>query len=148
MKKIYLASAILASFAFANPTLNMYKSESCGCCSLWAKHLEENGIKVVTHITNDPIKTKEKFKIPLDLSSCHTAKIGDFVIEGHVPAVDILELLESKNSDIYVLTAPGMPLGSPGMEQDGVVEDYEVLAIKKDGSVEIFSTYIDGKRYK
>jgi hypothetical protein len=83
---------------------------------------------------------KRQAGIGKDLAACHTGKIGAYVIEGHVPAADIKRLL-SEEPDAIGLSVPGMPVGSPGMEQDGKTEPYDVLLIKKDGTTEVFARH-------
>ncbi|CZE46226.1 DUF411 domain-containing protein [Campylobacter geochelonis] len=149
MKKLLLLSTFLATQIFAASSVVMYKSPSCGCCDSWAQHLKDNGFSDIKTVkTNEMLEVKNKFKVPLELSSCHTAVIDDYIFEGHVPAVDVKEFLELKPTNAIGLTVAGMPLGSPGMEQGGIVEDYDVLMLKKDGTSEIFSSYMDGKRFK
>jgi len=95
--------------------LVVYKSPSCGCCTEWIKHMQNNGFTVEVHDHNDVSPIKKLMGVPRNLQSCHTAKVGDYVIEGHVPASDVKRLLEEK-TNVIGLTAPGMPHGSPGME--------------------------------
>ena len=108
----------------------------------------ENGFEIVEHKTNAIIETKNKYGVPLELSSCHTGIVGGYAIEGHVPAEEIKALLAAKPADVVGISVPGMPLGSPGMEQGGIVEDYDVIAFKKDGTSEIFASYKNGKKVK
>ncbi len=85
---------------------------------------------------------KRRLRVPADLASCHTAEIAGFVIEGHVPAEDVRRLLRERPRGIIGLATPGMPLGSPGMEQGGATRDaFDVFAFRADGSREIFSHY-------
>lgn len=97
--------------------IDMYKSENCGCCSLWGKAMEKDGFEVRTHVMNDQALSalKEKHAIPAGLRSCHTAVAGNLIIEGHVPATTIHKAMQS-GSGIYGLATPGMPAGSHGME--------------------------------
>lgn len=118
-------------------TITMYKSATCGCCVKWADHLEENGFRVVLHDTEELGVIKRKFSVPADMRSCHTATIGEYVIEGHVPASDIEELLEQRPPQ-KLLTVPGMPLGSPGMEHPNGSMPYDSLLVTKDGDVTVF----------
>lgn len=151
MRKILFVAAtaaMLAQAGLAQGLIEVYKSPSCGCCGKWANIMEQNGFSVKEHMTDAVIEVKTKNNVPLELSSCHTGVIGGYVVEGHVPADDIKRLLEQKPADVIGISVPGMPLGSPGMEQGGIVEDYDVVAFKKDGSYEIFSSYRGGKRVK
>ncbi len=150
-KNLFLSLAAVCAFAsnsFAGGMIEVYKSPSCGCCGLWADIMKQNGFEVKEHMTEAIIELKAKNSVPLELSSCHTGVIDGYVVEGHVPAEDIKELLAKKPADVVGISVPGMPLGSPGMEQGGIVEDYDVIAFKKDGSYEIFSRYKNGKRFK
>ena len=113
---------LLCSLAWAAentpPDIIVYKDPNCGCCSGWSAHLRENNFSV-TEVTVDDISMyKSKYNVPANMSSCHTGIVQDYVIEGHVPAADILRLLRER-PDITGLTVPGMPLGSPGMEAGG-----------------------------
>lgn len=146
MRKTLLSLMAFSTLAFANSG-TMYKSPYCGCCDKWSEHMQKAGFELKTIKTNDMYDIKNDLKIPLELSSCHTAVIDGYSFEGHIPSVDIKEFLTLKPADAFGLVVPGMPLGSPGMEQGGV-DDYDVLILKKDGSTEVFTSYIEGKRFK
>lgn len=122
------------------PRLEVYRTETCGCCKKWVTHLEEKGFAVNTvvlpHLELDVIK--KKHGVPIAARSCHTALAGPYVIEGHVPASEIQKLLR-KRLPIVGLAVPGMPIGSPGMEGPHPVV-YDVLAIDKSGRLTTFST--------
>lgn len=123
------------------PVVSVYRSASCGCCTLWGDHIAAAGFRLDDHVTEEMDAVKATRGIPSELSSCHTAVVEGYVIEGHVPASAIQRLLQEK-PDIRGLTAPGMPMGSPGMEMDGVTaEPYEVLAINHDGTTHVFATF-------
>lgn len=117
----------------------VYKSPTCGCCKAWVDHLKQNGFTVAVHdrLNMDPVK--REMGVPGRLQSCHTAQVGDYVIEGHVPAADIVRLLKEK-LPVKGLTAPGMPQGSPGMEGP-VSEPYEVLAFQSDGRTSVYARH-------
>lgn len=118
----------------------VYKDPNCGCCSGWVSHLRDNGFSV-TEVKVDNIESyKKKYGVPANLGSCHTAVINGYVVEGHVPAADILKLLE-QHPDITGLTVPGMPVGSPGMEVGDRKDPYDVLAINRDGTTTVFNSY-------
>jgi hypothetical protein len=118
----------------------VYKDPNCGCCSGWVTHLRENGFSV-TEVKVDNIESyKEKYGVPANLGSCHTAVINGYVVEGHVPAADIIKLLE-QHPDVAGLTVPGMPVGSPGMEVGDRKDPYDVLMINRDGSTSVFNSY-------
>lgn len=115
----------------------VYKSPTCGCCKKWVSHLKKNGYAVEVHNQRNMSPIKADLGVPRHLQSCHTAKVGDYVIEGHVPADVITRLLEEKPS-IKGLAVPGMPMGSPGME--GRRKDpYEVLTFKESGKTTIYA---------
>jgi hypothetical protein len=119
--------------------ITVYKSPTCKCCNKWVQHLEDNGFNVNTVNKNDMKSIKSEEGVPRQLASCHTAVVGNYVIEGHVPAIDIKRLLKEKPA-IAGLTVPGMPMGSPGME--GARKDpYNVLTFTKDGDSTVFSQY-------
>jgi hypothetical protein len=120
--------------------ITVYKSATCECCVKWADHLEDNGFRVVLHDSEELGKIKSKFGVPADMRSCHTATIGDYVIEGHVPAGDIGELLRTRPPQ-RLLAVPGMPLGSPGMEHPSGSMPYESLLVAQDGSVTVFERH-------
>lgn len=125
----------------SRPEVVMYKSPDCECCTGWAEHLRKAGFTVSIHKQDDMDAIKEKFGVSEQLSSCHTAIIDGFVIEGHVPAADIDRLLKER-PDIVGLTAPGMPMKSPGMQEVGQKpEGYSVLAFDKAGNTSLFHRY-------
>ena len=144
-----LLPALFAALLVASPALaaqetsiEVWKSATCKCCINWVKHLEANGFDVKVNAADQPMldRLKARYGIGEKLASCHTAKIGPYVIEGHVPATDIKRLVAEKPEAVG-LTVPGMPVGSPGMEQGDVFEAYDVLLIKKDGSTEVFASH-------
>lgn len=117
----------------------VYKSPTCGCCKEWVNHLQENGFSVEVHDRRDMNPVKVELGVPRHLQSCHTAKVSNYVIEGHVPANDIKRLLKEKPA-IAGLSAPGMPMGSPGME--GPRKDpYDVLTFQREGKTTVFSRH-------
>jgi hypothetical protein len=137
---LLLGAALLSSGAFAaEPIITVYKSPTCGCCSKWVEHLEENDFAVETVDIPDLRMVKSIAGIAPEHASCHTARVGDYVIEGHVPADDIRRLLEER-PDARGLAVPGMPLGSPGMEAPQP-EHYEVLLIDKEGKTTVFAEH-------
>ena len=123
----------------AMPIVDVYKTASCGCCGAWVKHMKENGFTVRAHDVANPSDYREKFGIPKQFGSCHTAKVGGYAIEGHVPAADVLRLLAAKPK-ARGLAVPAMPLGSPGME--GPRKDpFDVLLVKANGSTSVYKHY-------
>jgi hypothetical protein len=115
----------------------VHKSPTCGCCSKWEDHLRASGYTVESRLSDDMPAVKAEAGIPSDLASCHTATIGGYVVEGHVPA-DAIDRLLRERPEAKGLTAPGMPPGSPGMEAPGHEKPFDVLLLKHDGSTEVF----------
>lgn len=123
------------------PEVVMYKSPNCECCTGWAKHLRRQGFTVVVHKREDMDAIKAGFGVSKKLASCHTATVDGYIIEGHVPAEDVVRLL-SERPQITGLTAPGMPMKSPGMQPDGKKPlGYDVLAFDRDGKATVFHRY-------
>ena len=122
-------------------TVTMYKNPGCQCCTKWAEHLEENGFQVTEEPSPNMQAIKSDNDVPYDMGACHTAIIGDYVVEGHVPAQDIKNLLEEQ-PDAKGLAVPGMPIGSPGMETPGQpAESYQVFLFNEDGSRQVYAQY-------
>ena len=94
----------------------MYKSESCGCCGKWAEHMQKHGFRVVSHNVQDLAGIKSKNRVPASLGSCHTALVGGYAIEGHVPADVVRRLLKEKPAGVIGIAVPGMPPSAPGMD--------------------------------
>lgn len=120
--------------------LVVYKSPSCGCCTEWVKHMQDNGFTVKVHDQNDVSPIKKQAGVPRNLQSCHTAKVGDYVIEGHVPASDVKRLLQEK-PNVVGLTAPGMPHGSPGMDMGPRKDPYDVMTFTHSGKTAVFASH-------
>ncbi len=114
------------------PAMTIYKSPSCGCCVKWAEHLRANGFQTLLVDREDLQTIKSARAVPDALQSCHTAIIGDYTIEGHVPARDI-ELLLALEPDALGLAVPGMPIGSPGMEVGSEKEPFASYLFTDDG---------------
>jgi hypothetical protein len=127
--------------ASALPKVTVYKTSSCGCCRLWVDYMKKNGFDVqAMDVSSADVRAVSKAAGLKDNdTSCHTAKIGDYVVEGHVPADDIKRMLKEKPA-IAGIAAPGMPQGSPGMEQ-GTKEPYDVVAFTKDGRTTVFAKH-------
>ncbi len=130
------------SAAVYRPSAVVYKNESCGCCKLWVQHLEANRFDVRVENVDNMNPIKERVGVPVGKGSCHTALIEGYFIEGHVPADDIKRLLRTK-PDAKGLVVPGMPMGSPGMEQGGKVQPYDVLLVDKAGNTSVFAHHGD-----
>ena len=108
------------------PQVIVYRLPSCGCCEKWVDHLRDSGFSVSIESREDLQEIKTKLGIPDDLQSCHTALVDGYVIEGHVPAVDIRKLLKTR-PEAKGLAVPGMPIGSPGMEMGAHKDPYKVI---------------------
>jgi len=119
--------------------ITVHKSATCGCCESWVEHLRKHGFKVVVHDEDDTQVVKEKHGVPHNLQSCHTAIVAGYVIEGHVGA-DLIRRLLADRPDIVGIAAPGMPIGSPGMEVSGrAPTPYDIIAFGKDGETSVFA---------
>lgn len=114
----------------ALPKVTVYKNPSCGCCGDWVKHMEANGFRVETQAVEDVAPMRRRYGVPEALASCHTAVVGGYAIEGHVPAADVKRLLR-EGSPVIGLSVPGMVVGSPGMEQGGPPQPYATIAFGK-----------------
>jgi hypothetical protein len=132
-------SGLTAASAFADVPITVYKTPTCGCCKAWVDHLEKNGFAPKTHDLPDLSETKDTLGVPDALRSCHTAVIGKYVIEGHVPADLIHKVVKEKPANILGLAVPGMPAGSPGMEVPGRRDAYEVIAFTRDGKRTVYA---------
>ena len=123
------------------PVVEMTKRPNCGCCNAWANHLRAEGFKVKITESDALRNVKRRAGIPQDLDACHTAKVGGYVVEGHVPADDIKRLL-AERPGVKGIAVPGMPIGSPGMEMDdGQTEAYDVIAFDGEGETKVFQSY-------
>ena len=145
MKHLILGSVLtftsLSALAAENvPAITVYKSPTCGCCSKWVKHLEDNGFRTISHNVQDIGQYKQKADLPSGMGSCHTAFVDDYAIEGHVPAVDIRRMLSEKPA-IRGIAVPGMPMGSPGMEYGDRKDAYDVISYTADGSTAVFASH-------
>ena len=120
------------------PLVTVYKSPTCGCCTKWVEHLESNGYEVEAHDMNNVSPMKQRLGLPQALASCHTAVVGGYVVEGHVPADVIDALLEEKPEDVVGIAVPGMPIGSPGMEGPNP-QSYDIIAFDTDGSQRVYA---------
>jgi len=129
----------------ARVLVEVWKDPNCGCCQDWVSHLEANGFAVKVN-GNGNTAMRAKLGIPQKLGSCHTALVGGYAVEGHVPAADIRRLLKDRPQGVG-LTVPGMPVGSPGMDgkaYGGQRDPYDVLLVLKSGETRVFSSYNKG----
>lgn len=127
----------------AKPLVEVWKSPYCGCCQDWVKHLQKSGFSVKVTETVDTAAQREKLGMPSKFSSCHTARVGGYIIEGHVPAREIHRLLKEKPKALG-LAVPAMPIGSPGMdgpEYGNRRDAYNVLLVEQDGRATVYQSY-------
>ncbi|MDH3514133.1 MAG: DUF411 domain-containing protein [Gammaproteobacteria bacterium] len=152
MRKIVMLSTVLVTGLLAGGLfvaggsraadaneITVYKSPFCGCCKSWEKHMEANGFTVKSVAVDDLRRYKSKYGVADSLASCHTAVIDGYVVEGHVPAADVKRMLKERPA-IRGLAVPGMPSGSPGMEQ-GYNDPYDVLTFDKKGNLSVYSRH-------
>ena len=131
-----------ASAALPKPvSVTVYKDPMCGCCTKWVEHLRANGYTTQVHDRSDMDALKDSLGVPKDLRSCHTAVIGKYVVEGHVPSADVKRLLTSAPTTVIGLAVPGMPAGSPGMESGTRADRYDVIAFGAKGTTHVFARH-------
>ncbi|MBE9106782.1 DUF411 domain-containing protein [Nostoc cf. edaphicum LEGE 07299] len=118
----------------------VYHSPDCNCCGGWIEHLKTQGFKITDFSTPDIETVKQKYNVPDNLSSCHTAIVNGYVIEGHVPADDIKRLLQEK-PNVVGLSVPQMPVGTPGMEMGNRKDPFSVVSFDRKNSVAVFNKY-------
>lgn len=141
-RHLLIATAVLPLFARAQskPLVEVWKDPNCGCCNDWIDHMRANGFTVKAY--DEPAKRGE-LGMPLAFASCHTARVGSYLVEGHVPAADVWRLLRDKPAALGV-AVPGMPVGSPGMDgpaYGGRRDPYDTLLVQKDGSSRVFQAH-------
>jgi hypothetical protein len=129
-----------ASETASLPLMLVHKTPTCGCCNAWVDHLRSAGFTVETVDVPDTGPIANRLGVPNALRSCHTAEIGGYAIEGHVPAAEIRRLLTDR-PDAAGLAVPDMPLGSPGMEMGDRRENYDVILFDRVGGTRIFASY-------
>jgi hypothetical protein len=150
-RRTFLAQAagLLATTAFTRVAwgdlggtpISVYKSSTCGCCAKWVDYLRQNGFAPVVHDQEEMDRLKDKLGVPESVRSCHTAWIGSYLIEGHVPATDIRRLLRERPS-VAGLAVPGMPPLTPGMADPGTrTGGYEVIAFQPNGATKVFARH-------
>lgn len=124
----------------SQPAITVYKSATCGCCQGWVEHLRGNGFNVTAHNVDDLAAIKKTHRVPARLESCHTALVGGYVVEGHVPAEAIRRLLRDR-PEVAGIAVPGMPVGTPGMEVPGVPRDpYDIVSFDKQGRFAVYES--------
>lgn len=123
----------------ALPPMTVYKDPNCGCCTEWVSHVRKAGFVVTVRDTADMSSVKASFGVPSALESCHTARVGAYAIEGHVPA-DVIQKLLREQPVARGLAVPGMPMGSPGMEQGSQKDAYDVVLFDKAGKTRVYAS--------
>jgi hypothetical protein len=123
--------------ASAKPSLTVYKSATCGCCSGWVAHMRKNGFDVRTVDVDDIEVPKRTYGVPPAASSCHTSLVGGYVLEGHVPADAVTRLLRER-PNVSGLAVRGMPLGTPGMEVGDRKDPYVIATFDKAGRTAVY----------
>ena len=134
----FMAAAFISTAANA-AQLTVHKSPYCGCCAKWIEHVQRHGFTVKVVETEDMMAVKKRLGVPDGLISCHTTEAGGYFVEGHVPAADIERLLAQKPKAAGI-AVPGMPAGSPGMENAGK-EPYATVLVRRDGTTDVFARH-------
>lgn len=132
-------AATLRPVTDSAPLVTVYKSPTCTCCTAWVDHMKESGFRVVSIDTSNLDAIKRRYGIAPEHAACHTAIVGEYVVEGHVPADDVRRLLAQRPA-IIGLAVPGRPAGSPGME-GAYKQSYEVLAFARGGVTTVFAKH-------
>ena len=141
---VFGAALVLSRGAQANPRIavEVWKDPNCGCCKDWITHMTANGFAVTVHDTGNTA-IRARLGMPKAMASCHTALVGGYVLEGHVPATSVHALLKKKPAALG-LAVPGMPVGSPGMdgpEYGGRRDPYDVLLVARNGGTKVFESF-------
>ncbi|MGV6477810.1 DUF411 domain-containing protein [Azotobacter vinelandii] len=141
LRSAALAVLFMTSTAQAAEPLaiDVHRDANCGCCKQWIKHLEANGFKVQDHLESNMTAVKQRLGVAPRLASCHTGVIDGKFVEGHVPAVQILEM--KNHPDLLGIAVPGMPVGSPGMEYGQVRHPYQVVGLTSSGADRVIASY-------
>ena len=123
-----------------NISATVYKDVNCGCCKDWISHAEDSGLGTTAHDVADVALFKDRYGVPTEMRSCHTAVTTDgYVFEGHVPAKYMAEFLENPPVQAIGLAVPGMPVGSPGMEYQNKFMPYQIMQLNKDGTTQVYA---------
>ena len=147
-RAMWMGSAVAVSFALPRsvkattglPLIAAYRNPGCGCCEKWAEQLKLAGFPVTLEDDPNLDAHRARLGVPAELAGCHTALVGDYIIEGHVPPGDILSLLTSRPK-ARGLAVPGMPTGSPGMETGGTADVFDVLVFTEAGDVQVYARH-------
>lgn len=128
-----------ASLVQAAQSIDVYRDPNCGCCTKWIAYLKENGYSVVDHLEDNMSAVKGKLGVPGNLASCHTGVVNGKFVEGHVPVAQIAEL--SRRNDLVGVAAPGMPVGSPGMESGDQRSAHQIIGVTKSGEEAVLADF-------
>jgi hypothetical protein len=139
-QSVFSLLVLCSSLTAAAPEVSVFKTRTCGCCGKWVDHMKANGFNVKVTEVPSTAEYRAKYGVPQRLQSCHTAVIDGYSIEGHVPAADVHRLLKSR-SKVKGLAVPGMPVGSPGMEQGTTRQAYSVISFDEKGGMSEFQKY-------
>ncbi|MCG5513856.1 DUF411 domain-containing protein [Ectothiorhodospira shaposhnikovii] len=151
LKPILMLSLLIGALSLGgvqaeDVAITVYKDPDCGCCTLWEQHLEANGFRVDSRETRAMGLVKAQVGLPRAMASCHTAIVDGVIVEGHVPAEVVHRFLAERPAGAVGIAAPGMPLGSPGMEMpDGRTQPYDVMAFDAEGRSWVYSSHNDGQ---
>ena len=137
---VALAALPLSARAAPLPEVQVFKSATCGCCGAWVEHLRSAGFTVRVSEVSDTAAARKRLGMPDRFGSCHTAAVGAYVVEGHVPANEVKRLLAQKPKALG-LAVPSMPVGSPGMEMGSRQDPYDVYLVGADGTATVFARY-------
>lgn len=141
-RKTLLAAALFVPSLAAANAITVYKTATCGCCAEWVRHMEKAGFEMNVHDLDrsEILERKRALDVKQGFSSCHTATVNDYVVEGHVPATDVRRLLDER-PQIAGIAVPGMPVGSPGMDYGQQSEPYNVVAFDEAGGLRVFARH-------
>ena len=147
LNKIFFLLAIsLCSFEVSSEAIEsevsllVHKTPTCGCCKMWVEHLDKNGFSPSVEDHKSLQTIKEIYNIKPKYQSCHTGVSKDgYIFEGHIPSKYITQFLSEEHPNAIGLSVPGMPLGSPGMEVEGMFTPYDVLILFKDGTSKVYA---------
>jgi len=136
---ILVSLATGVSQAADTPQVIVHKTPTCGCCTKWVDHLRAQGLSVEVVTVNSTRAIQADAGVPRELGSCHTAVVGEYFVEGHVPADLVQKLINEQPEGIRGIAVPGMPAGSPGMESPRPVA-YDIIAVATDGQLLRYAT--------
>ena len=146
MKKQFLLLLVLgfsaSTLAQPKQTIDVYKSPDCGCCGRWAALMQQQGYRVIIHNERDMPAVKARLNVPAKVQACHSATLGRYVIEGHVPAADIKALLSQHPAGVYGIAVAGMPRQGPGMGDPNLPpQSFNVTELHQDGRITVMHRY-------